>query len=81
MDWCRSEETIHATRDRAEQAAQTIAELAERHGTVMVVGHGIVNRLVATRLRARGWRGPRVLPSAYWSAATFVSRPEGLHYD
>jgi hypothetical protein len=38
----------------------------------VVVGHGMFNRLVAARLRPRGWRGPMVLPSAYWSAAAFT---------
>jgi broad specificity phosphatase PhoE len=68
-----AEETIAATRNRAERATSRICELARHHGTVMVVGHGMFNRFVAARLRARRWRGPVALPSAYWSAAAFQS--------
>ena len=73
LNWCRSDETIHASRNRAERAAATLCAMAQNHGTVMLVGHGVLNRLLAARLRALGWRGPRVLPSAYWSAATFIA--------
>jgi broad specificity phosphatase PhoE len=79
LDWCRSAETIEATRSRASQAADRLCALVVEHGTVVVVGHGMFNRFVATQLVKRGWRGPRLLPAAYWSAARFFQqRPRAL---
>lgn len=65
-------ETLAATRQRAQRAAESLVALAEQHGTVLVVGHGTFNRFLATRLRRMGWRGPRLLPVPYWSSARFV---------
>jgi broad specificity phosphatase PhoE len=72
LDWCRSSETITATRARASRAADRLTALARQHGTVLVVGHGMFNRFIATHLVKRGWRGPRILPRPYWSTATFT---------
>jgi broad specificity phosphatase PhoE len=72
MNWSTSAETIGDARARAGRAAERLCELAQAHSPVLVVGHGMFNRFVADCLRERGWRGPRMLPSAYWSTARFI---------
>jgi broad specificity phosphatase PhoE len=72
LNWCRSSETVEATRRRAKQATDRLCALAVEHGVVLVVGHGVFNRFIASQLSRRGWRGPRLLPRTYWSAARFV---------
>jgi broad specificity phosphatase PhoE len=72
LNCCRSSETIEMTRRRASRATDRLCALAAEHGTVLVVGHGMFNRFIATQLLRRGWRGPRLLPWAYWAAATFI---------
>jgi broad specificity phosphatase PhoE len=74
LNCCRSSETIEATRHRARRATDRLCALAGEHGAVLVVGHGMFNRFIATHLLRRGWRGPRFLPWAYWSAARFVQK-------
>jgi hypothetical protein len=66
-------ESIAATRDRASRVADRLCALAAANGVVVVVGHGMFNRFVAVQLRSRGWRGPVLLPTAYWTAARFVA--------
>jgi broad specificity phosphatase PhoE len=76
LNWCRSSETVEATRHRARRATDRLCALAGEHGSVLVVGHGVFNRFIATQLLRRGWRGPRLLPRAYWAAARFtIERP------
>jgi broad specificity phosphatase PhoE len=72
LNLCEVEETISATRLRAARAVDLLTTLAEQHGTVLAVGHGMFNRFIAQHLRKRGWRGPRLLPSAHWSSARYV---------
>ena len=72
LTWCDADEPIAATRERAGRAAETLLALAREHGSVMLVGHGMFNRFLAARLKTQGWRGPRHLPSSYWSAASFT---------
>jgi len=71
LNWCDSDETIAATRHRAGRVADRLAALAAEHGSVMAIGHGMFNRFVATQLRRRGWRGPKVWSRRYWAAAAF----------
>jgi broad specificity phosphatase PhoE len=68
----RATESIAATRDRASRVADRLCALAAAKAVVVVVGHGMFNRFVAAQLRSRGWRGPVLLPTAYWTAARFV---------
>jgi broad specificity phosphatase PhoE len=49
LNWCASVETVAATRDRAGRATERLCALAHEHGTVLVVGHGMFNRFVATQ--------------------------------
>jgi len=73
LNWTRAAETIAGARERADHVTDQLCELAREHGSVLVVGHGIFNGLVAKCLRQRGWRGPRTLPRGYWSAVRFAS--------
>jgi broad specificity phosphatase PhoE len=75
LDWCASEESVDATRQRAGRTADRLCALAREHESIVVVGHGMFNRFVARELVARRWRGPAIMPGAYWSAAPFVPKP------
>lgn len=60
-----------ATAQRARQAAQRLVELARRHGSVLLVGHGLMGQLIARELRALGWQGPRQPASGYWQCSVY----------
>lgn len=65
-------EPLRQARIRARVAAERLEDLAERHGSVALVGHGVMNGLIGTALRRRGWRGPRRPASPHWGVARFV---------
>jgi len=44
---------------RAEQAADSLISLAEKHGDVVLMGHGGMNYFIGKVLRKRGWRMKR----------------------
>jgi broad specificity phosphatase PhoE len=60
-----------AVRTRAAAMADTLAQLADDHRSVVAIGHGWFNRFVARELRRQGWHGPRLVPSGYWSSVTY----------
>ncbi|MDH4762262.1 broad specificity phosphatase PhoE [Pseudomonas oryzihabitans] len=65
-------ESIGSSSVRAGQAADHLIELAERHGSVLLLGHGIMNVLIAWQLRKRGWRGPlHLLLKDYWKPSIY----------
>jgi broad specificity phosphatase PhoE len=71
LDVTSSQEPITAARARAQRVTDNVISLAREHRSVLVVGHGVFNSLIAHRLRALGWSGPLVPPSHYWSVATY----------
>lgn len=79
LDLAPSEEPIAAARTRAHRATDNLISLVRKHRSVLVVGHGVFNTLIARRLRTLGWYGPLVPPSGYWSVATYrppADKPE-----
>lgn len=65
--------TYRDSRRRAALAAQRLIDLSA-HGPVLLVGHGIMNRMIGAELKARGWSGDGRQASSYWSCTVF-SRP------
>lgn len=64
--WCAGVESFAAARRRAAHVAQRLQTLARERGDTLVIGHGLMNALIAGALRARGWRGPRFPSRAHW---------------
>lgn len=56
--WSGGVESFREARARAAQAAALLTAEARR-GLVVLVGHGLMNILIARQLRRTGWRGPR----------------------
>jgi broad specificity phosphatase PhoE len=65
-------EPVRVSRQRASAAADRLVELAQTHGSVLLMGHKIMNALIASELRRRGWRGPAMpLLSGYWHPSRY----------
>lgn len=68
--YARGSESLAAARLRASKAAQTLLKFAEQ-GSVLLLGHGVMNRLIAAELRAAGWSSDKQQRNAYWSASIY----------
>ena len=66
-------ESFVTAKQRASHAADTLTEQT-RQGSVVLVAHGGINRLIAKELRARGWEGPRLPRSEHWGCTTYRLR-------
>jgi broad specificity phosphatase PhoE len=69
-------ETYAAARTRAAQAADVLVAAAST-GTVALIGHGWINRLIGAVLAGRGWQR-RVVGSALWSVTTYAMPEEDV---
>jgi broad specificity phosphatase PhoE len=58
---------------RARSAAQQLMVLARARGPVLMIGHGIVNLLIARQLLALGWRGPKRPSTGHWRCSRYQS--------
>ena len=63
--WAGDVESFRAATARADRAAERLIGLARTHGSVTLVGHGMLNTLIARALRRRGWKGGGSA-RAYW---------------
>lgn len=57
---------------RAKKASQQLIEYAEKYHSVVLVGHGFFNMLIAKELRKKGWKGKRKSGVKHWSCTTYV---------
>jgi hypothetical protein len=64
-------ESLRVAAARADLAAQRLVTLAQKHGSVLLVGHGIMNQMIATHLRAMGWTGQPRTSTGYWISSTY----------
>ena len=69
--WSAGVESFAAARRRAARAADTLHELAERYGSIIVIGHGFMNALLATQLRRLGWAGPGFPSRRHWAFSVY----------
>jgi broad specificity phosphatase PhoE len=68
--WSPGVESLGDTRLRAARAAQTLQGMAAQ-GDVLVIGHGLMNALIAAQLRALGWKGPLFPSRPHWGFGTY----------
>lgn len=63
-------ESLRNARQRARQAADKLVALSRR-GTVLLVGHGIMNKMITHELRKRGWQAEKHASSRHWSTSIY----------
>lgn len=76
LGYSRDCENYAMARRRAAEAAKNLVHIAETRQSVLLVGHGIFNRLLAKELITLGWSGPQSPGSRYWSLAVYTKCPE-----
>ena len=69
--WAPECETVHNVKARAMQAAVNLLHLASERGSVVFVGHGLLNRYIASCLRREGLVGPRLISTRPWGLAEY----------
>ena len=74
--WSDGGESFAAARDRAVRAAQALVAQTAAHDTLAVIGHGMMNLLIARQLRAGGWQGPRIPSLRHWSFGVYRPNPD-----
>jgi len=65
-------ESYESAKERAKQAAGQLIEYAEEYHSVVVVGHGFFNLLLAKELIKRGWNGQKMKSSKHWSVTSYT---------
>lgn len=56
---------------RAKEAASRLVSLAQEHGSVFLMGHGVMTLLIAKHLRSLGWVGAARPHNDYWQFSVY----------
>jgi broad specificity phosphatase PhoE len=64
-------ESLNNAKDRAKIASDLLAEYAQDHSSVVLVGHGFFNMLIAKGLQKMGWKCERKINSKHWNCTTY----------
>ena len=71
-------ESLKAFKSRVSLATERLIQLAKIHDSVLLIGHGIINRFLAKELISQGWLGEEA-PNGnkywgykYWEYATYT---------
>lgn len=71
LGYSRNSESFKEAKRRAREAVRKLMELANEYESVLFVGHGIYNRMLANELRKLGWSGPKNPGSKHWSIGVY----------
>lgn len=64
-------ESLKQAKLRAKKASQQLISYTNEHKSVVLVGHGFFNMLIAKELQKMGWKGKRKAGARHWSCTTY----------
>lgn len=68
----RNVEPLGIAKQRAVQAVDIlVTSVKASNGPVLLMGHGVMNRLIAKELISQGWKERRRQGNGYWNAAIY----------
>jgi broad specificity phosphatase PhoE len=76
LGYARESESYTQAKQRSVAASRQLINLAQQHGSVLLVGHGIMNRLIAKQLAQMAWRPEGRQRVAHWRCSVYVPNRE-----
>jgi broad specificity phosphatase PhoE len=70
--YCRKCESLADAKIRAKQAAEHLVRVAIKSQSVVLVGHGFFNILIAKELLEMGWTGAKRPTTKHWQVTTYT---------
>jgi len=64
-------ENFTDARKRIKLSADKLTDLASKHTSIILVGHGLMNRFIGLELKKRGWRKKHRCGRGYWSYSEY----------
>jgi len=65
-------ESLKDAKVRAKKGADRLIEACDENGTVTLLGHGLMNRLIGKELVKRGWKPQDKMGSSNWGYGVFL---------
>ncbi|MDX8365623.1 histidine phosphatase family protein [Cytobacillus sp. IB215665] len=65
-------ESYRIAKNRAREASALLVDYAQKYTSIVLVGHGFINLLIAKELKSNGWKGNRRPSSKHWGCTTYT---------
>jgi len=77
MGYSKKAESFSATKIRAKRATDKLISICQEQGGVLLVGHGVFNKLLTNELKKRGWTKNSTNSSEYshWGTVSLKYNP------
>ena len=76
LGYAPNSESYSQAKLRAKKCADQLIEIAKEKDSVVFVGHGILNKLIAKELRACNWQGSSKAKSKYWQFSVYENEQQ-----
>ena len=73
LGFSKNTESLSIAKKRAKLAAKNLIDLAEKHETILLVGHGFLDYYIAKELFSKNWQGTSKTGKRYWEYSTYYS--------
>ena len=70
--YSRDCESVKEAKIRAGTAAEVLVEQAKEHFSVVLIGHGFLNRFIGNELHKKGLKRNERTSSKHWRATTYT---------
>lgn len=64
-------ESLREAKLQASKGVNRLEEIAANSGSVLLIGHGFINRLIAKALLSKGWQGPVNPGKQFWEFGVY----------
>lgn len=65
-------ESFFQAKNRSKKAAGKLISLAQKNEKMVVVGHGLINRLIGKELEKKGWQAQKREGKSYWELKKYT---------
>jgi len=65
-------ESYKEMKKRSNECALQLTDFARSYGSVLFVGHGVLNWFIHNQLLAMGWLGPKKSPKKHWEFGEYI---------
>lgn len=71
LGYSANSESFRSSRLRAKAGTEILEKTAMEQGSVLFVGHGLINHFIAKELLANGWQGPKSPGKQHWEFGVY----------
>ena len=71
LGYSKNSESYKTSKQRAQNASKRLIELSKKQNTIVLVGHGVMNKLIGQNLVSNNWKNTKKSKNSNWDYEIF----------